>query len=94
MFCSDVETVKARKEHVCTWCGEKILTGASYLKWTNVDDCWFTNKMHPLCDKARAEDVRQLGEGSYIPYENERPAPFSQSFGVNAKQLLTTREES
>ena len=44
---------KAQKNHICDWCGEKILTGESYQKWCYID-CGEaeTVKAHPECFEA------------------------------------------
>ena len=72
MMVFDKELVKARKDHKCTWCGQPILKGTQYHKWVNVDDSWFTNKVHDECLDPLDEECREMGE--YYPYDNERPA--------------------
>lgn len=69
MFCTPAETVKARKAHKCTYCGEWIKPGELYDTWKSVDDSWFTNKMHPECN----EEVSEDGYFEYTPFCNERP---------------------
>lgn len=58
---------KARKDHKCTYCGEKIYKGELYRRWANVDDCFFTNKCHHEC-------VEVMGYDEYCPYIEERPS--------------------
>lgn len=70
MFYSDTKTVVAKKTHVCTNCGQRIEVGESYKKWTSVDDCWFTSKLHVECYESLAED----GPFEYTPYNGERPS--------------------
>ena len=69
MFCTPPETRKARKEHFCTYCGEKILPGETYQAWRSVDATWFANKMHPEC----LADLQEWGDGEYTAYCGERP---------------------
>lgn len=79
MFCSDTETVKARKPHLCSWCGQHINPGETYKTWNSVDgDSWHTNKMHTECESAMQEETRMYGENEYTPYEHERPEPAKQ----------------
>lgn len=73
MFCAETETVKARKPHTCTWCGQQINPGDTYKRWNSVDGKWFTNKMHPECHEACDDECREWGEYEYTPYTNERP---------------------
>ena len=74
MYCTPTETRKARKEHVCTYCGEAIEKGATYVLWTSFGDGGaYNNKMHPEC--LGVLQGESDGNGfEYVPYENERPA--------------------
>ena len=72
MFCTPSKTVKARKLHQCTYCCEPINAGDSYLKWTSVDDSWFTNKLHAECLDALLEEADGY-EFEYMPFSGERP---------------------
>lgn len=65
MHCFNTESRKARKKHTCTYCGDTIHPKELYLHWSNVDDHFFTNKVHFEC----------YGEikGEYYPYHSERP---------------------
>jgi hypothetical protein len=78
MFCSDPVTLKARKAHVCTWCGQSIQPSETYHRWISVDDSMFTNKMHPECVDACHEELRKWNDDEYHPYDNERPATQAQ----------------
>jgi hypothetical protein len=49
------------------------LPGEKYQRWISVDDCMFTNKMHPECVDACDEELRHYGDNEYHPYDNERP---------------------
>jgi predicted RNA-binding Zn-ribbon protein involved in translation (DUF1610 family) len=46
-------TVKARKAHACSWCGERIEPGETYHRHTglNCGDFW-ESKIHQECDAA------------------------------------------
>lgn len=57
--------VKARKNHTCTICGQRIHKGELYIRWSSVDDCFFDNKSHNEC--------YDLPQGEYDAYEFERP---------------------
>jgi len=79
MFCSEAETIKARKPHICTWCGQHINPGDTYKTWNSVDgDSWYTNKMHPECDEACTAEGRLSGDYEYTPHEHERPEAAKQ----------------
>ena len=44
---------KARKQHSCWWCAEKINTGETYPRWVWVADGRKTEiKVHPECARA------------------------------------------
>ncbi len=83
MFCSERTQPTANKNHRCTWCGQHILKGTQYNKWTNVDDSWFTNKMHDECYDALVEELRHYGDTEYIPYDNERPVADTEEVGCD-----------
>jgi hypothetical protein len=60
----------ARRPHRCTYCGEDIGQGDTYVfQKGNYDGRWFESKMHPEC----FEDMCENGDGEYTPYSNERP---------------------
>jgi hypothetical protein len=69
MFCTPNVKRTAVKEHLCTYCGQKILKGEVYATWKSCEDSWFTNKMHFEC----ADDQDEWGDGEYLPYVNDRP---------------------
>jgi hypothetical protein len=75
MSCTTIakSTQKAKKAHRCSWCGGTIAMGETYLRTRVVfEGDPQTNKFHPECGDAAAEDYREWGEG-FMPYENERP---------------------
>lgn len=74
MFCTDAKEIKAAKPHRCTWCGQSIEKGEKHSMWKSVDGGWFTNRMHPECADACAEECREWNDDEYQPYDNERPA--------------------
>lgn len=72
MFNTESVDRKARKPHLCTNCGQRILAGETYKHWVTFDDSAFTNKMHPECLSALQEDA-EYGQFEYMPYSGERP---------------------
>lgn len=73
MFVTATQLIIAKKEHRCTWCGQKILKGEKYSKWKSVDDSWFTSKMHAECHTAANDENHYWGDYEYVPFDNERP---------------------
>lgn len=47
-------THRARKPHVCYWCGTHLLIGMNYYRWTcvNEDEVFTRIKTHPECKRA------------------------------------------
>lgn len=73
MFCSALETLKARRPHACMSCGEKINVGETYNRWRCFDGGDVgTNKMHPECYAAHCFDADGY-EWEFTPYSHERP---------------------
>lgn len=64
---------KARKEHQCIWCPEKIAIGEIYVREFGFCDgsvqcnCW-----HPECRYAFSEYSHQTGENEIYPHESKR----------------------
>lgn len=53
---------RARKEHVCDWCGEKIEPKTKYRTWFGIVEGDVSNsKTHPECDEASNEYVGETG---------------------------------
>lgn len=68
-------TIKAaRKDHRCTWCGQKIDAGQPYERWRwysddgEADTC----KMHPECVAALDAQIAYDGDNEFMPYGNAR----------------------
>jgi hypothetical protein len=62
MAATEIQTIKASKRrHVCTWCGEEITVGSSYLRWRGFgeDGNVGTIKMHPECEDAKERAFRE-----------------------------------
>lgn len=73
MYCTDPDTFKARKLHVCMSCGQCIEVGETYKRWRSYDggDAG-TSKMHPEC-LAMHQEEGDYGEWEYTPFSYERP---------------------
>jgi predicted RNA-binding Zn-ribbon protein involved in translation (DUF1610 family) len=71
-YCTEAETLKARKPHVCMSCGQRIEAGETYKRWRCYDggDAG-TNKMHPECLAMHQAD--EDGTWEYSPFSYERP---------------------
>lgn len=63
-------TQAARKQHRCTWCGQKIEVGAQYLRERiKIDGDIGTQRFHPECDGALRDLSRYEGGGCvYFDY--------------------------
>lgn len=76
MYCTDTESLTARKPHVCQSCGEAVNLGEQYKRWRCYDagDVG-TVKMHPECYEMHCSEAEGLGEGSweFTPFSHERP---------------------
>lgn len=73
--CFRIESIKARKNHTCTYCGSNIHKGELHFKWASVDDHFFTNRCHHEC-------TEQMGGGGYDSYGNERPPYRLTNYGL------------
>lgn len=76
MYCTDIETLTARKTHRCMSCGELVGAGEQYLRWRCYDsgDAG-TVKMHPECHAVHCADAEGMGGGpwEFSPFGHERP---------------------
>ena len=76
MYCTEVETLKARKIHLCQSCGERINVGDTYNRWRCYDSGDVgTVKMHPECYAMHCADAECMGGGpwEFSPFGHERP---------------------
>jgi len=65
---------KARKEHRCVWCYQKIIIGETYRREKSVYDGEIQNfAWHLECDEACKEEYKISGECEFSPGENDRP---------------------
>lgn len=78
MYVATLTLQKARKAHVCTWCGEDIGIGERYARWMSIDEKAYTNKMHIECTDACREYCKWSDDGVYTPYDNERPGELEE----------------
>ena len=81
MYCTPPVTLKARKDHVCSSCGEKIPVGELYRRWRSY--CYGdagTNRMHEECYEMHTDDAGS-GTWEYAPYSYERPTKPSTERG-------------
>jgi hypothetical protein len=66
-------TRKARKEHRCIWCPEKILKGESYLDERSVYDGAMQNHhWHPECRSAASKFFYETCEEEFMAHECKR----------------------
>lgn len=67
---------KAKKEHRCTWCGQQIPVGESYVRRRGVFEGEpQVDKFHPECDERSAEIcAEEGGQFEFSPFENDRPS--------------------
>jgi len=64
---------KARTEHTCIWCGEKILVGETYLHEKSIyDGTMQDHKWHLECE-ASCQEENGFGDYDITPHESERP---------------------
>lgn len=64
----------ARKEHTCHWCGESILRGEQYRRYSAIFDGEFQDtKMHKECYAAMLDDEGVAYDNEFLPFGNERP---------------------
>ena len=76
MYCSDPETLTARKLHRCMSCGETVNPGEQYLRWRCYDSGNVsTVKMHPECHAMHCADATG-GTWEFMLHGHERPALF------------------
>lgn len=73
------ESLKARKNHVCIWCPEKILKGEKYHLQAGVYDGEMqTCRYHPECFEAACEGFRK-GDCDFEPQAAKRGSLEAQS---------------
>jgi len=66
--------VRARKPHVCDWCGESIEPKTKYWKWVGiVEGDPSSTKMHPECEQAVSEQQKKNGFESCWVIERNQP---------------------
>ena len=66
------ETRKARKAHLCIWCGQQIKAGEAYRRQRLVFQGDIqSNSWHPECFDS--VDWQEYEDG-FSPYEGERPS--------------------
>lgn len=82
--CIHSERLKARKEHRCTWCGQKIDAGQEYLRQRVViDGDAGTQKFHLECDAAFNEAARLEGGGPLYFEPGSQPRGGSDPDGLS-----------
>lgn len=71
---------KARKPHVCIWCGEPIVVGESYRHWRGkFEGEVITNDWHKECDDAASTEDPEDG---FEPYFYKRGSQEERDFPV------------
>lgn len=69
------QTVRARKNYVCIWCGERIAVGDTYVyEFSKFDGENQVHRWHGECILAADVWFRSEGESEFEPYGNERGA--------------------
>lgn len=68
------EELKARHQHDCLLCGEKIEKDEKYIKRTGADEGIITMHMHPECKK-ESDKWDQSDWETFTAYEMPRPKP-------------------
>jgi hypothetical protein len=64
---------KARKEHACIWCNEKILKGETYIHEVSKYEGDLQNHhWHPECQTACEKFFKEWGEWEFPPGEFKR----------------------
>lgn len=67
----DTTHPKARKEHDCMWCGDKIVIGENHSKWVGIWEGDFqSNRMHHECVGAFNESA--LDDYGFEPHQQRR----------------------
>ena len=75
MHCTETETRKARKTHLCMSCGERVNVGDEYKRWRCYDSGDVgTVKMHPECYAAHCKSADGYGGGpwEFTPFSHPR----------------------
>lgn len=73
---------KARKEHRCTWCGQKILAGEKYHFFVVIYEGEAqSNKFHPECEEDLQAAITDQRGGcfEFLPGEQERPKVMNET---------------
>lgn len=67
------EVAKARKDHVCDWCGDGIEKGHPYrsYRWADDSDSGYV-EMHPECHTAMQSDLYVERDDRFTPYSHCR----------------------
>ena len=73
---TETTTQRAKKEHQCSWCGQKILKCEIYelFRWFSNGDAG-TCKLHPECYEDMHKEIIAQGESwlEFSPGDYERP---------------------
>ncbi len=65
---------KARKDHDCIWCREKILKGEVYIYELSKYDGLQSHHWHPECQEAACKEFKESGEEEFMAHGYERGA--------------------
>lgn len=66
-------TVRAKKQHPCIWCVEKIEVGEIYQQEVlKFDGDFQDNRYHPECLDACKKSLKQEGESEFEPHNCKR----------------------
>ena len=74
---------KARKEHFCEWCNEKILKGEKHAYRSYIFDHDFnSDHMHLECENAMSRSRKEIGDEGFLGGEQKRGLSMSESEAI------------
>ena len=65
-------TPKAKKQHDCIWCPERIVKGEKYIREISIFDDFQSHAWHPECWEAAQDYFRTNGESEFDAHACKR----------------------